>query len=239
MTNNHLSDDLPLLLTGDATRAVVLEAATHLRSCVDCQQELVSAVVAHASLMSAHRFAPEIVAPKDSSDDNVVELPPISALPDLSKVFAEARAEDVTPTRVHHLRSRRALVAVAASAAVIVGGGATYLATQSDTAGPNTRTVALAGQSAALNGSAVLVGNNRMRIDASKLPPLSAGKQYEVWLTDGTQKQPVGYIDSPDRKKELTVPSKVMSQYNQIAVSVQQPHQTEYSGITVLRGTYG
>lgn len=58
-------------------------------------------------------------------------------------------------------------------------------------------------------------------------------------MTDGTQKQPVGYIDSPDRKKELTVPSKVMSQYNQIAVSVQNAHQTEYSGITVLSGTYG
>ena len=30
----------------------------HLRTCPDCQQELVSAVVAHASLTSAHRFAP-------------------------------------------------------------------------------------------------------------------------------------------------------------------------------------
>lgn len=238
MTNNHISDDLPLLLTGDATRDVVLDAASHLRSCVDCQQDLISAVVAHASLMSAHRFAPEIVAPQDSTED-ATDLPPISALPDLSKVFAEARAEDSGPATVHHLRSRRGLVAVAAAAAVIVGGGATYLTLQSGDTGPTTRTVALAGQTGALDGSAVLVGNNRMRIDASKLPPLTAGKQYEVWLTDGTQKQPVGYIDSPDRKKELTVPSKVMSQYNQIAVSVQNAHQTEYSGITVLSGTYG
>lgn len=169
MTNNHISDDLPLLLTGDATRDVVLDAASHLRSCVDCQQDLISAVVAHASLMSAHRFAPEIVAPQDSTED-ATDLPPISALPDLSKVFAEARAEDSGPATVHHLRSRRGLVAVAAAAAVIVGGGATYLTLQSGDTGPTTRTVALAGQTGALDGSAVLVGNNRMRIDASKLP---------------------------------------------------------------------
>ena len=57
MSDAHISDDLPRLLTGDATRDEVLAAAEHLRSCPDCQQELVSAVVAHASLTSAQRFA--------------------------------------------------------------------------------------------------------------------------------------------------------------------------------------
>ncbi len=106
MSNNHISDDLPLLLTGDATRDVVIEAAAHLRTWVDCQQELVSAVVAHASLMSAHRFAPEIVA----SDHDLVEATDESAepaaLPDLSGVFAEARA-DATVVPISRFRGRR------------------------------------------------------------------------------------------------------------------------------------
>ncbi|HVU93452.1 MAG TPA: hypothetical protein VHC23_14555, partial [Jatrophihabitans sp.] len=96
----HLTDDLPRLLTGDATRDEVLAAAEHLRACPDCQQELVSAVVAHASLTSARRFAPEVVAPIPSADGEEVGdgedgggAGPAGPLPDLSAVFARAREE--------------------------------------------------------------------------------------------------------------------------------------------------
>ncbi len=36
-------------------------ASAHLRACADCTDELISAVVAHASLSSAARYAPEVV----------------------------------------------------------------------------------------------------------------------------------------------------------------------------------
>jgi hypothetical protein len=58
--STHIFDELPLLLTGEADRATVALAADHLRECEDCQQELVSALIAHASLSSAARFAPEL-----------------------------------------------------------------------------------------------------------------------------------------------------------------------------------
>ena len=72
----HVSDNLPRLLTGDTTRDEAMAAAEHLRGCPDCQQELVSAAVAHASLTSARRFAPQVVAPE--RDD---EPPPAPAVP--------------------------------------------------------------------------------------------------------------------------------------------------------------
>ena len=76
MSTTHITDELPRLLTGDATRDEVLAAGAHLRTCIDCQQELVSATVAHASLASAQRFAPEIVAPRADDLESVNFLRP-------------------------------------------------------------------------------------------------------------------------------------------------------------------
>src|SRR5664279_1451578 len=149
--NSHISEELPRLLTGEANRETVLTAAEHLRGCIDCQHELVSAVVAHASLCSAQRFAPEIVSglpprlltdrPERSSGDHDDADSRDDAddgfrldLPDLSAVFARVRAEAAKPAR----RSRRRYLTAAAAAAVLVGGGtAAYLAT-SDTNSHNT-----------------------------------------------------------------------------------------------------
>jgi predicted anti-sigma-YlaC factor YlaD len=61
--STHLHDELPLLLSGEADRATVATAAAHLRECVDCRDELISALTAHAALSSAARVPPTIAAP--------------------------------------------------------------------------------------------------------------------------------------------------------------------------------
>lgn len=242
----HISDDLPRLLTGDANREVVMEAATHLRSCVDCQQELVSAVVAHASLTSAHKFAPEIVAPGRDLDDHD-DAPVPTRLPDLSDVFAEVRAEaTVTPIKVG--RTRRRLAAVAAAAAIVVGGGVSLAVVQSGDSGPSTRTVALKPFSSASSlwntgkhePKVTIVGNNKLKVDATSLKRLDRRHLYEVWLTNDTRDkmQSVGFIGD-DNTAELSVSPKWMSQYNDIEISVQKVNQDGYSGVSVLRGAYG
>jgi hypothetical protein len=162
----HISDELPRMLTGEASRDAVLAAADHLRSCVDCQQELVSAVVAHASLTSAHRFAPEIVShmfagtlgetetaetaetprtredaeSEPGSDDNDPDALSDFALPDLSSVFAQVRREAAEPRRsarpMHPAARTRYLVGAAAAAVLLGSGAAVYLATS----GNNTTT---------------------------------------------------------------------------------------------------
>lgn len=231
----HIADDLPLLLTGDATRDVVLTAASHLRVCADCQQELVSAVVAHASLMSAQRFAPEMVA-RDGAEvpEPAEDLP----LPDLSPVFLKAREEANAPKKSP--RARRALFAVAAAAVIGVGGGVTIAALNSGSS-TSTRNVSLqAFMHGAVPATVTIVDNRTLRVDATKLRKLDNGHVYELWLTNRNRTGsmfPVGLLGN-DNKAELTVNPKVIAQYSNFEVSVQRPDQTAYSGYSVLRGAY-
>jgi hypothetical protein len=124
--STHIFDELPLLLTGEADRATVALAADHLRECEDCQQELVSALIAHASLSSAARFAPELrsLLSTDDAEDRPAEpadLPDLTPIFEMAKQEARAPRHSVVPPRA---RSRRARwIAVAAVAGVLVGGG--------------------------------------------------------------------------------------------------------------------
>lgn len=257
----HISEELPLLLTGEASRDAVMDAAAHLRGCEDCQQELVSAVVAHASLTSAHRFAPEIVA-------RSFELPLHDAalgaddepLPDLSSIFAKVREEaapaagDVTQdaatgsagahrARVLRFSPRTGLAVAAAAAGILIGAGAVAVVSGvGDGNGPSGRSVALAAfDKGTAPAKALVTDKGRMSLDATSLPKLGQNYRYEVWLTNDnrTQMQPIGWIDT-DGTADLTVPADLMAEYSDIEVSVQRvdaPTYT-YSGTSVLRGGY-
>lgn len=227
--STHVTDELPRLLSGEATREEVLDAAAHLRTCVDCQQELVAAVAAHASLTSAQRFAPEVVAAPAPD----LTVPP---LPDLSDVFEQVRAEAAARPR-----RRTRLLAGAAAAAVVVGGGIAAIVATTGGNEPTARTVQLtAFDEGHMDAQATLSGG-QMRIDATSLPRL-AGKGYEVWLTNAarTSMKPVGWIGS-DGKATLSVPSALMRSYTDIEVSVQDMTAPSYlySKVSVLRGAYG
>lgn len=232
----HISEELPRLLTGEASRAEILEAAAHLRTCADCQQELVSAVVAHASLTSAQRFAPEIMsrdAAAADEEDGVGALPVL--LPDLSSVFTKVR-EDAASAKQR--ANRRKLVAGLAAAAVVAGGTAAAVTLTSGSSGPPKRTVALKPVGPGRAGAtATLIGTDHMRIDATALPALDARHHYEVWLTRGRTMQAVGFI-GPEQTADITVPTSVMLSYHDIAVSVQGIHQTQFSGHVVVAGDY-
>lgn len=238
MNAPHVTDDLPRLLTGEANRDLVLAAAAHLRTCVDCQQELVSAVVAHASLTSARRFAPEAVGiPARPSQD--AEGSPAGPLPDLSAIFAQVREEAASPSRRPVRRRTRYLLGAAAAAVVLGGGTAALVATTGDD-GAAGRTVRLSAfQSGRTDGRATLSGGE-MRIDARSLPRLS-GKGYEVWLTNSarTSMKPLGWIGS-DGTATLSVPAELMNSYSDIEVSVQDVNAPSYlySNVSVLRGEY-
>ena len=241
--STHIFDELPLLLTGEADRATVALAADHLRECEDCQQELVSALIAHASLSSAARFAPELrsLLSTDAAEDGPAEP---ARLPDMTPIFElanqEARAprHSVVPQRARPRRGR--WIAVAAVAGVLVGGGA-VLAAQNLGGSPAARTVQLgAFDQGRVAASAKLVGSNEVQVDASSLPTPESGKNYEVWLTDTARKnlQPVGWIGS-NGKTKLQIPPSLLGRFTDIEVSVQKvsdPYQ--FSGTSVLRGSY-
>ena len=240
--STHIFDELPLLLTGEADRATVALAADHLRECEDCQQELVSALVAHASLSSAARFAPELrtLLSTDAEDRPVepAQLPDMTPIFEMAKQEARAPRHSVVPARARPRRGR--WVAVAAVAGVLVGGGA-VLAAQNLGGSPPARTVQLgAFDQGRVAASAKLVGSNEVQVDASSLPTPESGKNYEVWLTDTARKnlQPVGWIGS-NGKTKLQIPPSLLGRFTDIEVSVQKvsdPYQ--FSGTSVLRGSY-
>jgi hypothetical protein len=250
----HISDELPRLLTGEADRDTVLTAAAHLRTCVDCQHELVSAVVAHASLTSAQRYAPEIVSraftgnfahdsdahpgTEHATDESAADLP------DLSAVFAEVRREAGADQHAPREHSRRRPYLLAAAAAVVAVGVGTvvYAATSSSTGGRSgTRTIALAAYDEGHTSASATLGSGTVDLNATSLPRLSS-KRYEVWLTNDqrTRMQPIGWVGD-NGTAHLTVPTDIMTQYNDLEVSVQSLDADDYtySGNSVLRGSIG
>jgi len=231
--SEHISDDLPRLLTGEAGREETLAAATHLRACPDCQQELVSAVVAHASLSSARRFAAQATTQVERQADT-----PAVPLPDMSDVFTKIRGE-AARSQTSGVR-RRAFIAIAAAAVIATGVGVTIAETTGSTSSSGTAVALSAYDEGNVAATATLTGAGTMRVDATALPRLGAGKFYEVWLTDSarTRLQAVGSLGD-DNQAQLTVSPKVMGRYTAIEVSVQQLNQTSYSGHSVLRGAYG
>jgi hypothetical protein len=283
--SNHISEELPRLLTGDASRDVVMAAAEHLRNCPDCQQELVSAVVAHASLTSAQRFAPEIVAPQSAPRDvspfdgspgpgsglrsigpqGVVPLDPggedigvsrhaanepdAPELPNMSSMFAQIREEAAAKASKPPKRRQR-LLAVAAAAVVLAGGGTAIGEIVTHHSTTSSQHVALAAYQDGRNApydlgahaaSATITGD-KVSVDASGLPRLSAKQEYEVWLTDAQRVHmtSIGFISSKDNKASLTVPAKVkLSSFTNIEVSVQPVGNSSYSKVSVVRGSYG
>lgn len=239
-TPEHISEDLPRLLTGDATRAEVSAASKHLRSCPDCQAELVSAVVAHASLTSARRYAPDIVTARPADVEALnTNVAPGGPLPDMGAVFAQAHDEAAAPVKTRI--ARRRVLAIAAAAAVVVGAAVTAVETVDW--GSSTRsaaqTVRLQPVIAGRAGATATISGGRLRVDATSLPQLDPARQYEVWLTNGTGSslRPIGYIGA-DRKAELPVPAAVMAGYGYIAISVQKTNQIAFSGDMVARGQF-
>jgi Anti-sigma-K factor rskA len=247
--NGHVSDDVPRLLTGDASRDEVMAAAAHLRECVDCQHELVSDVVAHASLRSAQRFAPEIVAellpgvPDDSPDTAAVDdaAQPERPLPDLSAVFEQVRREtthaDASPAAQPRRRAR--WLVAAAAAVVMVGGGITIYevgASSSDTG----RTVRLGPFGVGRTSGTAHIDDGTITVDAASLPDLD-NKFYEVWLTNAgrTEMQPVGWIGT-DGTARISVRAGMLAKFPDLEVSVQDPGKGyQYSNVSVLRGSVG
>lgn len=258
----HIVNDLPRMLTGEATRDEVLTGAAHLRQCIDCQQELVSAVVAHASLTSAQRFAPEVVSgigddfftgPGDDGDggddpdnphledETVSGQPerPTPPLPDLSAVFSQVRKEAGAPQPTRHPR-RGYLIAAAAAVVILGGGAALYAATSGSDSGTSTNTIELAAYDKGTTRASATLSGDHLKIDAAALPEMS-GERYEVWLTNSgrTEMQPIGWL-GPDGTASMTVPSDLLQRFSDIEVSVQsiQAKDYAYSGTSVLRGDY-
>jgi len=243
--SEHIDEELPLVLTGEADQATVQAVVNHLRECPDCTQELLSLLVAHASLASAARFAPEVRT-------GPVSAPPEApaTAPDLSAVFAQIRAEvdadtaSPTTTRTAPTAAARrhhpARWLAAAAAVIVIGGGTAVIVEQTSSSGPSKIDVALAAYGVGQHPAQAVVTGDQMKLDAASLPAPPAGELYEVWLTDAqrTSMHPLGWIGA-NGTGTYTVPATLMNHFSAIEVSVQKVAAPDgYSGTSVLRGVY-
>lgn len=244
----HVTDELPLLLVGEADRETVRRVGSHLRACTDCRDDLVDAVVSHATLRSAARVAPDVatggrvsfVVPDFAAMlDEVVDQTPDRDLVDLGPVFAQIRAEaaggeaagagahaapepEAAPTdELAARRGRRTRLALTAAAAVVVIGGGTAVTVSALSDDGKSVTVSAFG--AGTVDASARVGDGWVKLDASSLQRLSSDQFYEAWLvnSDATGVLALGPLGG-DGKASFSVPSDVMAQYPTLQVTVQQ-----------------
>ena len=241
---NHISAELPLLLSGEASRPAVDDAAAHLRVCEDCRQDLVSVVIAHASLASAHRYAADVMgsAGPARAGEGAGRARP---LPDLSGVLEVIRAEADSDAPV----GRAAPVAALCRRG---GRGRRHHRRRrgGDSPAPHRiRHQRPDGAAQRLRGRVdARVGHHDYRRRPGHGPggrgvlaSLAPTQRYEMWLTNTqrTRMQPVGWIGT-DGRATVNVPQQVMNQFTDIEVSVQRVDAPtyDYSGTSVLRGQY-
>ncbi len=234
--NDHIDDELPLVLSGEADRDTVMSVVAHLRQCRDCVEELLSLLIAHASLSSAARFAPEVVAIAVEHEQTSRPTPDLSAM--FARVAAEVDIETIAATSRRPRHTGRWLAA-AATVIVVAGGTAAIVTSASSSSGPATD-VALSAYDIGTKPARAVVTGSQMKLDASSLPTLPSGELYEVWLTNAerTSMHPLGWV-GPDGNGTYTVPAPLMNHFSAIEVSVQKVAAPDgYSGTSVLRGTY-
>jgi anti-sigma factor RsiW len=222
--SDHVADDLPRLLRGDASRDVTAAAADHLRDCADCQQELADLVAAHAALVSMQRLGLEPVRTRLPMPDARPVVPPESAIASIPRVRRPAGI------------SRVAVIAGIVAAGITIGGVAVA---QHRNSVPAIQFVRLAADGqGTVSGSAQVFDGDQVRLDARDLPQPVAG-HYQVWLTDSacTVMYAIGVL-GPDRTGDFTVAPMVLDRYSDIEVSVQPANDGGFSGVNVLRGRY-
>jgi hypothetical protein len=240
---SHVGDEIPGMLRGDALRHEALTSAAHLRGCSDCQDELISALVAHVALTSTARLLRRtgpigIEIADDDSATPVLRFPfdesgaaPISG----SKNRPVAVVSETVAPMAHSRHGRRRGLAAGAAALLAAAGVAGVFLSP----GSASRSVSLSAYGVGTsNATAEFIG---VDVDIrANLPALSGGSYYEVWLTDAsrTVMTPVGELVSPG-STELSLSRDVVSRFADIEVSVESPaNGSEYSGLSVLRGQY-
>ena len=247
----HVTDDLPLLLLGEAARETVWRVGHHLRTCTDCRDDLVDAVVSHATLRSAARTARDVATGgrlPTSTDvpallDDVADRTPPQQTVDLGPVFAQIRAEaDRTPAAApaptgstgstgssapsaptDELAARRGRRTrrLLAAAAAVVVIGGGTTVAVTSLSDDG-RAVTVSAYGAGTVDASARVGDDWMKLDASSLQPLSADQYYEAWLVNAGGTGVLALGPlGGDGRATFSVPADVMRQYPTLQVTVQ------------------
>jgi hypothetical protein len=248
----HVADELPGLLAGECDREQTFTLAAHLRACPQCQEELVSVVVASGILRATARAeqAPSVPAPSLAVPPSPAISP--SPLPSSSESTSSpgAGAPDTPEWLTRATRpgpagwgTRRRLAALAAAVVIVAGAVAAGLGLSSSSAPVTNRAALRALQAPAGAHGAVTVtaasGARQVQVSTAGLPAPGQGHYYEVWLLDpATLKMlPMGAL-APSGHATFGVATGLMAGYSAVDVSLQANNGNPvHSATSVLRGT--
>lgn len=213
----HVVEELPALLAGELDLESSREVTGHLRSCTDCQHELVE-VAAGIGLMR------RLDALSDSESKST------------ASAVAVAAPRSGSWTRATKL-------AVAAVVLVLVGFASTaVLLANRDDAGPQARvelTPVAAGSGAGSVAMRASGTTQAMQVDTS-LGAAPRDRYYEVWLLDRESGKmlPVGVLP-PDGRGTYRLPNDLLAGYDTVDISLQPDDgSTQHSSESVLRADY-
>jgi hypothetical protein len=237
----HVADELPGLLAGECDREQTLTLAAHLRACPQCQEELVSVVVAAGVLRATARAeqAPSTaVSPSPLPSSSESTSSPEAGAPDTPEWLTRA-----TRQRPAGWGTRRRLLALAAAVVIVAGAVAAGLGLSTSSA-PVTNRAALRPLHAPADAhGAVTVtaasGARQVQVSTDGLPGAGQGHYYEVWLLDpATLKMlPMGAL-APSGQATFGVATGLMAGYSAVDVSLQANNGNPvHSAVSVLRGT--
>ena len=237
----HVADDLPALLAGEATREETLAVAAHLRACPQCQEELVSIVVAAGALRAAARaeHAPSAAVPPSSvlfsSDENGSGG---ASAPDTPEWLGQ-----ISRRGPAGWSTRRRLAALAAAVVIVAGAIAAGLGLSTSSSPVVNRAALHPLQAPASASGAVTVTAaataRQVQVSTDGLPAPGQGRYYEVWLLDPAtlKMMPMGAL-APSGQATFGVAAGLMAGYSAVDISLQANNGNPvHSAVSVLRGT--
>jgi anti-sigma-K factor RskA len=249
--SEHVHEELPLLLTGEADRQTVEAVGAHVAECSECCQALRSLVLAFSAITSAKRLEPELLPGAHMWDEPATDEP--SELPDLSAMFARIEAEaaaaggpaegrpeapspeqprPAAPPARHaehpreserRRRGRVVLAGLAAAACIALGAGVTYAVEHHTAAAPTAQVVHLEPfDIGRTSGTAKIIGSDKIQLDAPSLAQLGTTHFYQAWLTNAARTQLLSLGPlGPDGTGNYTLSTHLIETYSAIEVSVQ------------------
>ncbi|HEY2280538.1 MAG TPA: anti-sigma factor [Streptosporangiaceae bacterium] len=237
----HVADELPGLLAGECGREQTLTLAAHLRACPQCQEELVSVVVATGILRATARAeqAPSrAVSPSSLPSSSESTSSPGAGAPDTPEWLTRATRRGPAGWSI-----RRRFVALAAAVVIVAGAVAAGLGLSTSSAPVTNRAALRALQApAGAHGAVTVTGASETRqvqVSTDGLPAPGQGHYYEVWLLDpATLKMlPMGAL-APSGQATFGVATGLMAGYSAVDVSLQANNGNPvHSAVSVLRGT--
>jgi Anti-sigma-K factor rskA len=244
----HVADELPGLLSGECGREQTRTLAAHLRACPECQEELVSVVVA-AGILRATARAEQAHGPVSVPSPSA-SAPPSSPPSSSDSTSSPGAGAPDTPewlTRASRpgpagWGTRRKVAAVAAAVLIVAGAVAAGLGLSSGSPVLNRAALhplqAPRGASGAVTVTAAS-GARQVQVNTDDLPNPGQGHYYEVWLLDPAtlKMMPMGAL-APSGHATFGVAAGLMAGYSAVDISLQANNGNPvHSAVSVLRGT--